>query len=312
MLYVLAYPEGREALVRFPYEIGIVVPMAYPSLLKTDENASEYIYQIASDPFFDILEVGVIGDGEWSRVEERLKVLPRRPSFILALQAEILLRGANPSSTSEDERRRAEELFVREAERACNRGFRAVALCTGPNVPESERRRALEAFAKTLGAVAEAAGKCGMQVYVETFDTDVDKKRLLGRIEDAARLVEEVRGSHPNVSILWDLSHAPLLGETPEDLKPYSSLIGHVHIGAAKRVEGRLYDWHPGFYRPGSVNDERDVARLLAVLEEMGYRGAISFEVKPEEGQDVREVLGASKEALVRAYRLHVEGGLGR
>ncbi len=308
MLYIVAYPGGRESLVRLPYEVGIVVSMAYPNLLKSDSGAAEAIYSLASDPLFDILEVGVVGDEEWSRAEDLLSRLPRRPKFFLALQAEVLLRGLNPSSTVEEERRRAEEAFVRETRRACSRGFKAVALCTGPNVPEGERKRALEAFARTVSAVAEEASKCGMSVYVETFDTDVDKKRLLGKIGDAARLVERLRESYGNVYILWDLSHAPLLGEKPEDLKPYSDLVGHVHIGAAKRVEGRLYDWHPGFYRPASVNDERDVARLLAVLEDMGYRGAISFEVKPEEGQDVREVLGASKEALERAYRMLVEG----
>ncbi len=308
MFYTGTYIGGAEVAARFPYQVGIVTFMAYPSLLKSDEGASRLIRGLIEDPFFDLLELPPIGISEWQGISEASSKSGRRVSFALGLQPEILVRGLNPSSTSEEERRRAEERFTELAGEACSRGYVAVALCSGPNVPEAERGRALEAFKKTVSAVAEKAGECGIPVYIETFDTDVDKKRLIGRLDVAARLVDDLRGSHGNVYILWDLSHGPLLGEKPEDLKSYADIVGHIHIGAAKVVEGRMYDYHPGFHRPGAINDERDVAALLSVLDDVSYRGAISFEVKPEEGQLSEEVIASSKSVLIRAFQLFIEG----
>ena len=80
-----------------------------------------------------------------------------------------------------------------------------------------------------------------------------------------------------------------------------------IHIGCSKKVGEKLYDWHPGFYRPGAINDERDVARLLRVLLDIGYTGAVSFEVKPEEGQLPMEVVYTAKSVLERAFQIVLE-----
>ena len=309
MMYIPVRLPGGEGAARLPFRLGIVAFMAYPELLKSDEGAAERILSLAGDPAFDLIEIGPVGGGEWRRAEEGLSRLHPRPSIALGLQPEILVRGVNPSSLDERERGEAENRLRGLVSEACRRGYEAVSLCSGPNLEGDARRRAFDSMEQTLAALAGEAAKCGMPVYLETFDTDVDKRRLVGRLGEAAELVERVRGSGlKNVYLLWDLSHAPLLGEKPEDLRDYYDLVGHIHIGAAKSVDGRLYDWHPPFYRPGAVNDERDVARLLKVLVEVGYRGAVSFEIRPEEGQRLEEAIGSSKEALARGFRLLVEG----
>jgi hypothetical protein len=61
-------------------------------------------------------------------------------------------------------------------------------------------------------------------------------------------------------------------------------------------------DWHPGFYRPGAVNGVEEVRELLRVLLELGYRGAIGFEVKPEEGQHWLEPVMSAKGVLYTAF----------
>ncbi|RLG85090.1 MAG: hypothetical protein DRO18_06320, partial [Thermoprotei archaeon] len=160
----------------------------------------------------------------------------------------------------------------------------------------------------TLSSLAERASKYDLPVYVETFDYQWDKKRLLGPIDFSAKVIEKVRESFKNVYLMRDLSHGPLLNEKPEDLKSYADLIGHIHIGCAKKVNDKLYDWHPGFYRPGAINNEYDVAKLLSVLHDIKYRGAVSFEVKPEEGQNPLEVVSAAKAVLLRAFQIFLEG----
>ncbi len=303
MLYVFTKKKGIEVITRFPWRIGIVTFMVFPELLKSDEGAGDKIKLLAEDPYFDLLEVAPMRDSEW----EKLKMFRDEKEFALALQPEVLVRGRNPNALDESERKSVVEQFIKEIRIAGERGYKAVALCSGPNVSEAEKERAIESLVKTLRDLAEEASKYGMPVYLETFDYQWDKKRLIGPIDLAVKVIEKVRETHKNVYIMWDLSHGPLLNEDPEILKSYPDFIGHIHIGCAKKVDDKLYDWHPGFYRPGALNTEKDVAKLLAVLHDIGYRGAVSFEVKPEEGQNPFEVVYTAKAVLLRAYQLYLE-----
>ncbi len=102
------------------------------------------------------------------------------------------------------------------------------------------------------------------------------------------------------------MSHAPLLKEQPSVLEEYKELISHVHIGCAKMADGQPKDWHPGFYRKGSVNSLDEVVELLEVLDVIDYKGAVSFEVKPENGQEGLEVVNAAKGVLYSAFATFV------
>uniref|UniRef100_A0A7J3QDE1 Xylose isomerase-like TIM barrel domain-containing protein n=1 Tax=Ignisphaera aggregans TaxID=334771 RepID=A0A7J3QDE1_9CREN len=144
-------------------------------------------------------------------------------------------------------------------------------------------------------------------MFLETFDVTWDRKRIAGYLHETVKIVERVRESVGNIYIMWDLSHAPLLNEDPEILKSYPEFIGHIHIGCGKKVDDKLLDTHPGFYRPGAINTENDVAKLLRVLHDMDYKGSISFEIRPEQDQDPFEVLNAGKGVLLRAFQLYLD-----
>lgn len=303
MFYVGIQKNGQEIIARFPYKIGIVTFMAVPVLGTDPTNVVEKIGFIAEDPFFELLELPVISDEEWNKLRSFINSINRVMDFALGLQP-IVLRGNDPAALDEDKRREVEKLLVGYTEVAGRRGYRAVGLCSGPKVSEVDK--ALNAFTKTVSSIAEIARNYNMDVYIETFDEVWDRKRLLGKLEFSAKVVEDLRTSHPNVYLMWDLSHAPLLNEKPEDLKSYIDLIGHIHIGCAKKINNVMYDSHPGFYRPGALNDEKDVAKLLEVLISSKYRRAISFEVKPEEGQTPQEVVATAKSILVRAYQIYI------
>ncbi|NPA96377.1 MAG: sugar phosphate isomerase/epimerase [Crenarchaeota archaeon] len=306
MLYAGVRKRGLELVARFPWRIGVVVFMLYPQLLKSDEGAGDRILEIIHDPVIDLYEVSHMRDEEWSKVASFVGY----KTFALALQPEVLVRGLNPNDLDESKRRAASAELASLIRKAGERGMVAAALCSGPNVPNEKKAKAIESLVKTLRELAEAASHYKMNLYLETFDYNRDKKRLIGPIDLAARVIEEVRQTHPNTYIMWDLSHSPLLNEEPDVLRSYPDLIGHIHIGCAKRVDERLVDWHPGFYRPGSLNSEIEVAKLLAVLHDIGYRGAISFEIKPEEGQTPREALASAKAALLHAFQLFLKGSI--
>uniref|UniRef100_A0A7C4FD07 Xylose isomerase-like TIM barrel domain-containing protein n=1 Tax=Ignisphaera aggregans TaxID=334771 RepID=A0A7C4FD07_9CREN len=305
MLYGYLKKKNLEVLARFPWDIGIVSFMVFPELMRSSEGAFDKVRTLLVDPYFDLIEVMVIDDGEWRKISELNSVYGKK--FALGLQPVVLTRGVNPSAVNEDERKRSVDALIREARVAGERGYRAVGICSGPNIEGPEREKAKEALVKSLVELAVEASKYGMNVYLETFDVVWDRKRLAGSFEETAKVVEKARDQAKNVYIMWDLSHAPLLNESPEVLKTYPELVGHIHIGCAKRVGDRLLDTHPGFYRPGALNTEDDVAKLLTVLSDVGYRGAISFEVRPEEGQHPLEVVNSAKSVLLRAFQLFLE-----
>lgn len=307
MFYAYTRVEDVEVISKFPWRIGIVTFMAFPELMKQFEGIADKLKVLAEDPFFDLLEVYEVGDQDWRELEKyRGKV-----EFAVGLQPEVLAKGVNPNALDESERRRAVDILKAKIEVAARRGVRNVALCSGPRPEEQRVNEAKKALARSLEELASYANRYGITILLETFDIRWDRKRLAGGLAETAEIVRGVREKYGNLAVMWDLSHAPLLDETPEILREYGDLIGHIHIGCAKKIEDKLYDWHPGFYRPGALNDERDVARLLKVLYDINYRGAVSFEVKPEEGQDPREVVATAKSVLVRAYQILLEEKLG-
>ncbi|MDK6028640.1 TIM barrel protein [Ignisphaera sp. 4213-co] len=305
MLYGYIRKNEVDIVARFPWDIGIVSFMVFPELMKTSEGASEKIRVLLEDPYFDLLEVTIIDDGEWRKLYELNKAYGKK--FALGLQPVILTRGVNPSPVDESERVRNVEILAKEIRVAGERGYKAVGICSGPNVEGPDREKAKNALIKSLIELASEAAKYNMNLYLETFDVVWDRKRLAGALLETVKIVEKAREQAKNIYIMWDLSHAPLLNESPEILKSYPEFIGHIHIGCAKQVGDKLLDTHPGFYRPGALNTEYDVAKLLTVLSDIKYRGAISFEVRPEEGQHPLEVVNSAKSVLLRAFQLYLQ-----
>ncbi len=300
MLAAAAKRGGLEVVARFPWKVGIVAFMANPALQR-GEQVEETVATLAGDPFFDLLELLPMGDEAWGRVEPLLA--RAGVEAVYGVQPYIIGRGINPSSLDEGERRRAVELLLDAVRVAAARGVRAVAFCSGPDPGSADREAAKEALVRTIGEVAGRARELGVTLVLETFDRDWDRRRLVGPLAEAVKLAEEVKSEHPNFGLLWDLSHAPMLGERPADLRAAKDHLVHVHIGCAKRLpDGRLVDTHPSFYRPGAVNGVEEVAELLEVLLSIGYRGAVSFEVRPEEGQAWREAVEAAKGVLYTAF----------
>ena len=307
MLGVFAKKHGFELAAKLPWKVGIVAFMANPLIQKEDPQAiEETLRALASDPVFDLVELQPLSESGWAVAKRALE----GSGLELAVGAQplVLNQGYNPSSLNEGERRRAAEKLIEVARVAAAHGAKAVAFCSGPDPGPENREAAKSALVRTAREVAAQAEKLGLAVLLETFDRDWDRRQLIGPLREAVEVAREVRGEYGNFGLLWDLSHAPLLGEKPSDLAFARECLLHVHIGCAKRLpDGRLADTHPGFYRPGAINGVEEVAELLKALLEIGYRRAVSFEVKPEEGQGWREPVEAAKSVLYTAFAKIVE-----
>ncbi|MEM2615102.1 MAG: sugar phosphate isomerase/epimerase family protein [Nitrososphaerota archaeon] len=299
MLCIPLSKEGRVEVINFPWKIGIVSFMAYPNLLKA-QGVEEAIRELVEDPFFDLIELNFLEDENWNKISKIVSGSGK--DFSLALQPFTNSPMGNISSLNEDTRVKAVEEIKKMMSSYFKKGIKTVALSSGSNVPNEKREDALDSLRRSLIEICRYAEKNNAHVLLETFDTVQDKKLLIGQLEDAEKIVIDVRKECKNIGILWDLSHGPFLNEKPRKLAGFKNVLSHIHIGCAKIVNGSLKDWHPSFYRSGAINGVEDLIELFSTLEEIGYSGAISFEVKPEEGQSSQEVIDVSKGILHTSF----------
>jgi hydroxypyruvate isomerase len=302
-MFAVYFAKGKTAFTaHFPWRVSIVAFMANPPVLKEDIPAlKETFSALTSDGFFDMIEVQALSQEAWQAVSPILS--SSTVEVVFGVQPLVLMQGYNPSSLKEEERKRAVAKLVEVVRTAASRGVTKVAFSSGPDPGPENREAARDSLVKSLKEITAEAKKLGVTIILETFDRDWDKKQLIGPIREAVEVAKEVKADFDNFGLLWDLSHGPMLNEKPGDIKVAKDYLAHIHIGCTKKLpDGRLVDWHPGFYRPGAINGVNEVADLLKVLLEINYGGAIGFEVKPEEGQHWLETVQAAKGVLYSAY----------
>ena len=283
---------------KFPWKLGIVFNMAYPSLQSSEEDLEKAASFLTQDGFFDRIEIHKISDEGWRKIKKYFQNL----DIVRAFQLEVIAQGNNVNAHDEQKRKDAVNYFKGQIDIAVKRGIRKFAICSGQITQDVERdKKQLIASLKEISAHAK---KYGATVILETFDTDKDKKLIMGPIDQSAKLVKEVRKTCDNLFLLWDQGHAPLLGETPDSIREYLELLGAVHIGCGIRVQEGLKDWHPVYHTVGAINEEKDLAHLFRVLSEIKYHGPVTLEVKPQQGQTPEEVVNSAKGAIYTSYVL--------
>ncbi len=297
--------KGLDVTVKFPWKVGIVTFMAFPNATDA-KSVKEALKTIADDGFFDEVEIPIYPDEIWNEIKDLLK----EKEIIVggALQPDILTNKLSIHTENEEERRKAIEYVKSKIDLAAKRGINVVALCSGSDPGLEKRDKERKLLIEALKEICSYAKERNVQILLEPFDRDYDRKLLIGPLIEAVDVVKEVRKEYSNVGVLWDLSHAPMLEEKPEDLKQYKEFIAHIHVGCAKREGDTFKDTHPTFYTPGAVNDVSDVARLFKVLYEIGYKGIVTLEIKPEPQQTSLEIINNAKGVFLRAFEIMVKG----
>ena len=291
--------KGIPLVAEFPWKISIVGAMAYPRMAQGGSAATEDLLKILQDSFFDAVEIPAIEFSDWSQIRQQLG----ETTLVRSLQSHIITNRLDFSSSDSAKRQEAIGKMRNEIDSAAHHGMKMVGICSGSDVGAAERKRAKENLVQSLMEICQHGLQRSLTVALETFDRDWDKKLLVGPLDEAAEIVTEVRKKCPNIGLMWDLSHAPMLDETPDILKRWPSLLKHIHIGCAKKIDGKFLDTHPGFNTEGAVNSEEDVANLLKVLLDIGYRGMVGFEVKPESHQTPETIVTTAKGVLAGAYQ---------
>ena len=290
---------------------GIVHFMAFPECMDGEGPVAETVERIVQDDFFEVIEITQVKD---DNTRETLRNVFEQSGVTACFGAQpYLLKGGYDLNHAELETRgKAVADVKRGIDQAAFMGCSAVSVVSGPVTDDQAAAR--ERLAEALTELAAYAQVKGLTLSLETFDqVTYAKNRLVGPTEEAVAVSEMVRQEQPSFGLLLDLSHLPLLGETPEHaLQTVGEHLVHAHIGncAMDDPEHPAFgDTHPRFGMEGTRIGVEELAVFLRQLLETNYlskgkRGIVSFEVKPMAGESSEAVIVGCKRALNEAWRL--------
>jgi len=293
-------------------KVGIIHFMAFPEVMKGEGPVVETLETLCGDDYFQVIELTRIKE---PAVREQAIGVVRRSGKAVAFGAQpVLLSGKlDLNSLDADTRQAAVDAARNCLDEAIQWGASGFAVLSGPDPGEENRDAAEAALITSLKEICEfSRRKNGPPVLLETFDrVPFGKNCLIGPTTAARRIANRVYPFYLNFGLMVDLSHLPLLAETPEHcIKTAGQRLRHVHIGncvmrdAAHPAYG---DNHPAFGIPEGENGVDELAAFLKALLDAGYIAAgkdnvVSFEVKPFGGQTSDEVVTNAKETLGAAW----------
>ena len=300
----------QDSMYKF-MKVGLIHCMAYPQVMKGEGPILETLQKIAEDDFFTAVEVSWIKD---AKVREKAIKLLEVSHLTVAYvgQPRLLIKNLNLNSFDEVKRQEAVDEIKAGVDEAYEIGAKSLAFLSGADPGEKEREQAIKLLvssAKEICAYAKSKGDLG--ITLEVFDREIDKKRLIGPVEDAKKVASEVRKEFDNFGLMVDLSHLPLLGETPaQAIMPIKDYLVHAHMGNCimRDKEHPGYgDQHPRFGIAGGENDVKELTEFLKVLLDIGFLNPenppmVSFEVKPLADESSEVVIANAKRVLREAW----------
>ena len=292
--------------------MSIVHFMAFPETIRGEGPLVETVSKIAADPFFGAIEIGWIKNPEDRQAVKRV-IEAAHIKVGHGGQTALLLQKLNLNSLDEAERTRAVDQVYRSIDEAAEVGAERVAILSGPDPGDADRPRAFEALVKSIKEAAAYGQDKGIAITLETFDRTIDKKCLIGPSDYAATFSETIRQDYPSFGLMYDLSHMPLLYETPEyALGTLKDHLVHIHVGNGVRDEGvtGYGDLHPRFGWPGGCNDVGELTEFIRTLVKVGYldenkpvKPWVGFEVKPQfPGETSELIIAGTQRAWQEAW----------
>jgi sugar phosphate isomerase/epimerase len=300
----------QESMYKF-MKVGLIHFMAYPQVMRGEGPILETLQKIAEDDFFTAVEVSWIKD---AKVREKAKKLLEVSHLTVAYGAQprLLINNLNLNSFNEEERKMAVREIKAGVDEAYEIGAKALAFLSGEDPGEEKREQALRLLIFSIKEICDyAKSKGDLKITLEIFDRDIDKKCLIGPANEARKLAAEVRKEYDNFGLMVDLSHLPLLNETPtQAIMPIKDYLVHVHMGNCilrdKKHPG-YGDQHPRFGIIGGENDVKELTEFLKMLLDIGFLNhqnppIVSFEVKPLAGETSEVVIANAKRVLKEAW----------
>ena len=291
-------------------DIGIVTFMAYP-IIKGVGPVEESLSALANDDYFQLLEVTHIEDpAVLQKCKQIIEQKGKQVGF--GAQPTLLINKLNLNHPDAGERQKAIDAIKENIDEAYLWSAKALAVLSGSDPGPQGRDEGKELLVDSLKRLCEySASKGNMPIFLEIFDrVEFGKNCIIGPCEEAVEVASAVRKDYPSFGLMADLSHLPLLSETPQhSLGTLKEHLKHIHIGncVMRDSSHEAYgDNHPRFGIPKGENGLNELVEFLKVLVDIGYlngsKKPISFEVKPCSGETSEQVVKESKELLDKAW----------
>lgn len=291
--------------------LGLLHFMAYP-VDSGEGPVLETLRRITSDADFEVVEVSWIKDPQ-VRAEARALLDASGMEVKYGAHPRLLRQRLDLNSRDGEARQAALREVHASIDESLELGATEVCVLSGPYPGPEHEEEALDLLVDSLVELGCRAESEGLGFSLEVFDREIEKRSLVGPAATARAVAERVKERYPAFGLVVDLSHTPLLGESPmEALAPVKEHLAHVHIGnclLSDESHPAYGDKHPRLGYPGGVNGPAEVAEFLDALFEVGYldptgarRASVSFEVKPVGNEDPDAVVAASKRVLEDAW----------
>ncbi|MFX1521538.1 MAG: sugar phosphate isomerase/epimerase family protein [Promethearchaeota archaeon] len=292
-------------------KIGIVHGMVFPECIAGEGPILETLTKIAEDGFFSAVDYGGCKDKS-IKGDVAALLKSSRLTVNFSAQPALLLPKLNLNALDDELRNKSIQVIKSAIDEAYEIGAEYLTVLSGPYPGDADSARGMALLIDSLKQLCEyAKGQGNLTLVLEIFDRDIDKKSLIGPSEAAVELAKAVReAGYPTFGLMHDLSHLPLLYETPahalSTTKDYLTL---VHLGNCVLDQSNpLYgDLHPIFGVEGGANDAKELAEYLKALFDIGYlsegkRPFVSFEVKPYGNETSEMAIANVKRTLKEAW----------
>lgn len=303
-------------------DFGVVHPLIFFECRAGGGPVLETLQTIVDDAWFGAVEIAPPTDPA-VREQARDLLAASGLQVVYLPILPIIIEDLDLGSANAAKRRAAQERLRTLIDEAID--FNApLAMITGPRDPgPSERAATIERLVADLRALCDYADARShhrrLHLTFENFDRDVEKKRLIGPTTEAVALLEAVE--RPNIGLTIDLSHLPLLGETPaQALRAAAPHLIHAHIGncVIDHPQSPLYgDFHPRFGHPEGSNDLPQVIDYLNELHALDYWAhararlggtpILSMELKASGSESSATILANGKRTFGRAWQMAAE-----
>ncbi len=291
-------------------EFGVVHPLAFLQCRTGEGPVLETLQKIVEDDVFGAVEIAPPKDPQVrARARELLKAAQLHVVYLPVLP--ILLENLGLGSADPSLRRAAMDRLLPLIDEAAEFAAPLAMIMAPKDVPVLERPAALERFAADVQQLCDYADARSSQrrlhITLENFDRDVEKKRLIGPTVEAAAFADRV--DRANFGLTVDLSHLPMLRETPaEALRAAGHHLIHAHIGncVIDHRDSAIYgDFHPRFGHPEGVNDLPEVIAFLRELSACGFyaNARARLGITPILSMEIRTSDESSETALANGKR---------
>lgn len=215
-----------------------------------------------------------------------------------------------PGSADKADRVYAYDTIMREVEYALAVGSKKIVFGSGPDLAE-DRDGAKERLGELIVTISKQIPR-DVVLALEPTDRDIDKHFLLGPLDETVSFIKRWRRYAPNLGLLLDMCHVPLMHETLESaLEKVEDTLIHIHLGNCmiRDASDAFYgDKHIPWGYKGAEYGETEGEGFLMMLKERGYfdtKGAtVSFEMRPYDGCGSEESLKRFVEVWNRAKSL--------